>query len=95
MVRRVSLSAIYSAGCHSLKNWSRFTPSKAAFRETALFEVLAGTAGAEIVSGELFLQQLIAVDNPFSTSITRIISNDRAIAVSFLTVNLLRRRLSR
>ena len=43
------------------------TPSKAAFLETAFFEESAGTARAEIVSAELFLKDLVAMDDPFAT----------------------------
>ena len=37
------------------------TPSKAALLETTLFEASARAAGAQVVSTELFFQQLIAV----------------------------------
>ena len=43
------------------------TPSKAAFLETALLKAFARTAGAEIISSQLFFQQLVAVDDPQST----------------------------
>tara|TARA_R110002020_G_scaffold15684_10_gene56160 strand:- start:3211 stop:3441 length:231 start_codon:yes stop_codon:yes gene_type:complete len=51
------------------------TPSKAAFLEAAFFEALAGTAGAEVVSAELFFQNFMAVDNsqaPFDLLFGRI-----------------------
>jgi hypothetical protein len=48
------------------KEW-RLTPSKAAFREATAFEPAVGAAGAEIVSPELFFQQLVAVNNPHAT----------------------------